>query len=111
MKAGKHQNKAKALTLPTVSAANVAGIVWSDYAPINDNMKPPHIGKAWYERRTTLPASYAGDELHLHSLPDREWCAFGAGLEIYVHADSRQEAKQAARRKTPSWFGNLNWKK
>lgn len=71
----------------------------------------PYKDKPWHQRRTRTPASYAGNALHLHKVEGREWCAFSGDVEIYVMADTRQQAKEAAKRATPSTYGNLNWKK
>ena len=75
-------------------------------------MTLPYL-KPWHERRTRTPASYAGEPLHLHRVPDtsREWCGFAGNVEIYVLADTRQQAKEKARLQTPSWYAKLNWKK
>ena len=72
----------------------------------------PPYNKPTHQRRTRTPRDYAGTPLHLHRVPGtvNEWCAFAGGVEVYVMADDRQEAKQAARRKTPGWYGELTWR-
>ena len=75
---------------------------------------PPYLNKPAHLRRTRTPHDYKGAPFHLHRVPgtDNEWCAFAAGgVEVYISAGDRQEAKQAARRKTPSWYGELQWRR
>ena len=74
---------------------------------------PPYLNKPAHRRTTRTPHCYTAVPLHLHRVPgtDREWCAFAGGVEIYVSASDRQEAKQAARRKTPGWYGELVWRR
>lgn len=74
-------------------------------------MKPPYLNKDRWERRTRTPRYYEGEPLALHRLPDGEWCAWGESVEIYVRAETREDAKVAARRSTPSWYRNLKWRK
>jgi len=75
-------------------------------------MQIPYL-KPWHARRTRTPPHYNGSPLHLHRVPEteKEWCGFAGDVEIYVIADTRQAAKEAAQRNTPSRYGQLNWKK
>lgn len=76
-------------------------------------MTLPYLNKATHERRTRTPRGIMPPPLHLHRVPgtEKEWCAFGGEVVIYVTASERQEAKQAARRNTPSCYGELNWRR
>lgn len=77
-------------------------------------------------RKIQLPDSYHGEALNLHKVEIQDgydkggaywgngtplYCAFGDGVEIYVRAKDRTEAKEKARLQTPSWYAKLNWKK
>ena len=77
-------------------------------------MRLPYRDKQRHERRTVTPRSYQGGALHLHRVPDtgNEWAAFdGHGVEIYVMAGNRTEAKQRAQAKTPGAYRQLKWRK
>ena len=76
-------------------------------------MTLPYLNKQTHERRTRTPRGSPPPPLHLHRVPGtaQEWCAFGGDVVIYVTAAERQEAKQAARRKTPGEYGELAWRK
>lgn len=77
--------------------------------------RPPYLGKDWPERKTRTARYYDGAPLALHKVPDteKEYCAFSecGGVEIYVIADNREDAKIYARRKSPSYYRNLQWKR
>ena len=77
-------------------------------------IRVPYRNKDRWSRRTVTPRHYAGTPLHLHRVPDteNEWAAFdGQGVEIYVMASSRQEAKQRAQAKSPGAYRQLKWRK
>lgn len=77
-------------------------------------------------RKICLPDSYHSEPLNLHKVKLTDgydaggayfglgtplYCAFGYGVEIYVRANDRTEAKKKAKLQTPSWYAKLNWKK
>jgi hypothetical protein len=75
-------------------------------------IRVPYRNKDRWERRTRTPRHYTGSPLHLHQVEAGEFCAFSYdGVEIYVMAGNRQEAKQRAQAKTPSAYRQLKWRK
>ena len=76
-------------------------------------IRVPYRNKDRWERRTRTPRHYTGSPLHLHQVEAGEFCAFSecGDVEIYVTAESRQEAKKRAQAKSPSIYRNLKWRK
>ena len=75
-------------------------------------IRVPYRNKDHWQRLTRTPRHYAGSPLHLHQVEAGEFCAFSHdGVEIYVMAGNRQEAKQRAQAKTPGAYRQLKWRK